>query len=98
MPKRDDRLRIVGGAVRAIREARGITTGRFARDVGVSPSHLSHIELDGYQPSWRLLQAIAQRLALPVDAITYNVDRLLYDARLVDEANEADHSPWDAVS
>ena len=99
-PKRDVRLRIVGGAVRAIREARGIPAGRFARDLGISPSHLSNIELRAYQPSWRVLVGMASRLGVAVDAITYNVDNLARDAQLVDEANEAAAvmSPWDAVS
>jgi transcriptional regulator with XRE-family HTH domain len=87
--KRNDRLRIVGPAVRAIREAQKIRLGVFARDVGITPSFLSHIERDGYQPSDLILAAIADRLGLPVVAITVNLDRLEREQALVDEARAA---------
>lgn len=74
--QRHARLWLVGPAVRAIREARGITNEQFARDVGISHAHLSRIELAGRQPSMTVMVAIADRLALPVDAITVDLGQL----------------------
>jgi transcriptional regulator with XRE-family HTH domain len=55
--------------VRAIREALGITTGKFAADVGIATSYLSNIESGSRQPSDAVVAAIAHRLGVPVDAI-----------------------------
>jgi transcriptional regulator with XRE-family HTH domain len=74
--QRHARLWLIGAAVRAIREARGITNEQFARDVGISHAHLSRIELADRQPSMAVVVAIANRLALPVDAITVDLERL----------------------
>jgi transcriptional regulator with XRE-family HTH domain len=73
---RHPRLWLIGPAVRAIREARGITNEQFARDVGISHTHLSKIELTNRQPSAVIIVAIANRLALPVDAITVDLEQL----------------------
>lgn len=62
-----------GPAIRAIREALGIKHGRFAVDCRISPGYLTNIEKGVKQPSPAVTAAIAQRLGVPVDSITYTV-------------------------
>jgi len=60
-----------GPAIRAIREALGIKHGVFAVDCGISPGYLTNIEKGKKQPSPAVIAAIAERLGVTVDEITY---------------------------
>lgn len=80
------RLRILGEAVRAIREARGLLLVDLADSVGINKSYLSKIENQRAQPSPAVLMAIARELAVPVTAITCNLDKLADDMAAVDAA------------
>ena len=62
-----------GPAVRAIREALGIKHGVFAQDIGISAGYLTNIEKGAKQPSATVRVAIAKRLGVNVDDITYVV-------------------------
>lgn len=62
-----------GPAVRAIREALGIPHGVFAVDCDISPGYLTNIEKSKKQPSDPVVQMMAQRLGVDIDAITYTV-------------------------
>lgn len=62
-----------GPAIRAIREALGIKHGVFAVDCQISPGYLTHIEKGKKQPSPAVTAAIAKRLGVTVDEITYVV-------------------------
>ena len=62
-----------GPAVRAIREALGIKHGVFAIDCDISPGYLTNIEKGVKQPSPAVIAAIANRLGVTVDEITYVV-------------------------
>lgn len=62
-----------GPAVRALREALGIKHGVFAIDCLISPGYLTNIEKGAKQPSPTVTAAIAKRLGVSVDAITYVV-------------------------
>lgn len=62
-----------GPAIRAIREALGIKHGVFAVDCLISPGYLTNIEKGAKQPSPAVTRAIADRLGVTVDAITYVV-------------------------
>jgi transcriptional regulator with XRE-family HTH domain len=62
-----------GPAIRAIREALGIKHGVFAVDCQISPGYLTNIEKGKKQPSPAVTAAIAQRLGVTVDEITYVV-------------------------
>lgn len=64
-----------GPAVRAIREALGIKHGRFALDVGITPGYLSNVEKGRKQPSDAVAAAIAKRLGVTIDEITYGHER-----------------------
>lgn len=65
--------------MRAIRQARGISGQELARQVGISHAYLSLIELQDKQPSHPVLQRLAAALALPVGAITMNLERIPAD-------------------
>jgi transcriptional regulator with XRE-family HTH domain len=62
-----------GAAVKAIREALGIPQGILARDVVVSQGYLSNIEAGRKQPDPAVARRIADRLGVPLDAVTYPV-------------------------
>ena len=62
-----------GPAVRAIREALGIKHGVFAVDCLISPGYLTNIEKGKKQPSPAVTAAMAARLGVTVDDITYVV-------------------------
>jgi len=62
-----------GPAIRAIREALGIKQSILARDIVVSAGYLANIESGKRQPSEALITAIADRLGVTKDAITYVV-------------------------
>lgn len=64
---------IHGPAVKAIREALGIKHGKFAIDCGISPGYLTNIEKGVKQPSESVTTAIAVRLGVTKDDITYVV-------------------------
>lgn len=63
-----------GAAVRAIREALGIKHGEFAIQCDITPGYLTNIEAGRKQPSPEVAVAIAKRLGVPLDAITYSVE------------------------
>lgn len=67
--------RVLGPAVRAIRESLGIPHGKFAIDVGISPGYLSNLESGRKQPSDAVIASLARRLGVAIDAITYPVDQ-----------------------
>lgn len=56
-----------------IREALGIKHGVFAVDCGISPGYLTHVEKGAKQPSSAVVKAIALRLGVTVDDITYTI-------------------------
>jgi transcriptional regulator with XRE-family HTH domain len=55
-----------GGAVRALREQRGLTIASLARQVGISAAAISQIESGAVQPSVMTLRKLAAALAVPV--------------------------------
>lgn len=60
-----------GPAIKAIREALGIKHGKFAVECDISPGYLTHIEKGAKQPSPAVTAAIAKRLGVSIDDITY---------------------------
>ena len=80
-------LRILGQAVKAIREARGYTVTEFAEACGTTRAYMANIETLRKQPSYQLVVAIAKALAVPVTAITVNLDTVASEMALVEEAN-----------
>lgn len=63
-----------GPAIRAIREALGVTQDTLAVSCDISPSYMSRVESGEKQPSEKLVSAICLRLGVKKDAITYPVD------------------------
>lgn len=62
---------INGPAVKVMRELLGIKHGKFAIDCDITPGYLSNIEAGRKQPTPAVQRAIADRLGVPLDAITY---------------------------
>lgn len=60
-----------GPAVRVIRDLTGIKHGAFALDVDITPGYLSNIEAGRKQPAPSVQKAIADRLGVALDVITY---------------------------
>lgn len=63
--------RTSGSAVRALREALGITQDVLAARCEISKPYLSQIENSLRQPSPQVARTLAVELAVPLDAITY---------------------------
>lgn len=59
-----------GAAIRAIREAVGVSISAFAPRCDVSQGYMSRVEL-GKQPSPQVLRNIADQLGVPLDAVSY---------------------------
>lgn len=65
--------RVHGPAVRVIREALGIRHGVFAVACDITPGYLTNIEKGHKQPSSAVAKAMAQRLGVELDAISYTI-------------------------
>lgn len=66
-------MHLIGPAIRAHRERRGIGVRDLAATVGLSPSYLSRIETGkrlGRGIEWATVAAIAEALKVPVEAIS----------------------------
>lgn len=74
LPVMSKRL-IHGAAVRVMREQLGIKHGVFAIDCDITPGYLTNIEKGRKQPSPAVQAAIARRLGVSLDAITYVVEQ-----------------------
>ena len=66
--------RLNGAAVKALREALGISLRTMAKDIDRNPGFISRAErgLDHVSPTTQV--AIAKRLGVSLDAITYTVE------------------------
>jgi len=60
-----------GAAVRALREAIGISGRDFAARVSISSGYLSQVEAGAKRPSPVLARRIADTLGVPLDAVTH---------------------------
>lgn len=67
-PELDDPVQEIGGRLSALRVERGLRVSELARRVGVSASLISQLERGQSRPSVATLFALAQVLAVPVDA------------------------------
>lgn len=59
-----------GAAIRELRKAYGIPHGVLAVDCNISPGYLTNIEKGTRNPSPAVTRAIANRIGVPLDAIT----------------------------
>jgi DNA-binding XRE family transcriptional regulator len=66
-----------GPAIQAIREKAGVSKAVLARALGVSKTHMGHVESGKRHASEALRRAIAAELRVPVTAIeTYTPDEV----------------------
>jgi transcriptional regulator with XRE-family HTH domain len=70
-PNRKTERRVLGRAVKRLREAYGIPQGTFALDCDITPGYLANIEAGRKQPSPAVLRKIVDRLGVEIDDVTY---------------------------
>lgn len=61
----------LGNAIRAARIKKGLSQETLAELVGITPTHLKHIESEHRKPSIEVLVEIAQILQMSVDNIIF---------------------------
>ena len=61
----------LGNAIRAARDAAGLSQEELAGKVGISPVHLKHIEGGSRKPSVDVLFRIMEQLHLSVDSLVF---------------------------
>ncbi len=92
------RSQLTGTRIRARRNMRGMRQADLARSVGVSPSFLNLIEHNRRKVSPALLEAIAEALAIPADALTEEADsRLTEGVRAAALRTAADLAEMDRI-
>lgn len=62
----------IGQRIRKIRKARRLTQEQLAEQIGVSVTHMSHIETANTKLSLPVLAAIASALDVQIDALVYD--------------------------
>ena len=67
-----DRIDILRGNMKSARKKMGFTQERLAEVLGISPTHLKHIESGHRKPSLELLFLIAEVLDLSLDEIIFS--------------------------
>lgn len=72
----------VGPRIRSLREARALTVGAFAKDVGVSSGLISQVERGLTDPSLETLRRVAQALDVPIFSL-FQDDELETAVRVV---------------
>lgn len=60
-----------GAAIRAIREATGVSVSAFAPRVDCTQGYMSNVELGHKVPTVEFLARVARELGVPLDAISY---------------------------
>jgi transcriptional regulator with XRE-family HTH domain len=55
----------IGGAIKRLRRAAGLTQRELARRLEVDATYLSHLEADRREPSLQLLRKLASQLNVP---------------------------------
>jgi len=61
----------IGKAIKKARTAKGIEQGKLAKLCNVSQTHLSLIENDKKEPSFKLVRAIEKNLDVPLSVLMY---------------------------
>lgn len=65
----------LGAALRALREARGLTQEQLAHEAGVTMGTLSKIETAAAAPAWATVRQIAQALGVSLVEFAEAVER-----------------------
>lgn len=81
----------MGGQFRAARERRGWSSERLALEAGISPGTVSRIENDRANPTWSMMQKIAEAMELVAEVrLTQNSDDILAMSARVRQQSPAD--------
>jgi transcriptional regulator with XRE-family HTH domain len=65
----------LGHAIRALREAKGLSIEALAAEADMHPTYLSGIERGKNNPSWTKLCGLATALCIPVSAIVTGAEK-----------------------
>ena len=65
----------IGQRIRKIRKARGLSQEQLAEKVGISTTHMSHIETANTKLSLPVFVDIAEALEIQTDALLYDTPR-----------------------
>jgi transcriptional regulator with XRE-family HTH domain len=65
----------LGHAIRALREAKGLSIEALAAEADMHPTYLSGIERGRNNPSWTKLCGLATALDIPVSAIATGAEK-----------------------
>ena len=65
----------IGQRIRKIRKARGISQEQLAEKIGISTTHMSHIETANTKLSLPVFVGIAEALEVQTDALLYDEPR-----------------------
>lgn len=77
MPSTRTERRVLGGAVRRIREAHDWKLDPIAKKAGISVGYLSNIEAGRKTPTFPVMVAIANAIKVDLDDITYTTQVLV---------------------
>lgn len=81
----------MGGQFRAARERRGWSSERLALEAGISPGTVSRIENDRANPTWSMMQKIAEAMELVAEVrLTQSSDDILAMSARVRQQSPAD--------
>ena len=69
--KNDPLMKKTGGALRTLREEKGLTREQLCERVGISVRHLSAIELGEKNPSPSILLRLIRSMGAPSDRVVY---------------------------
>ena len=90
MPPTATHRRVLGGAVKRLRELSELTQDQLATRCGVNHAYLSNIERGKRQPSLALMRRIARELGVDLGDISYIVPgQLDLDEEEIEQMREA---------
>lgn len=86
---------MIGKLLARIRNDKGLTKTELAKTTGVNIGHLTHIEKEDRNPSYKSLKAICDGLDVPVQPLLYTFDRNLTDEQ--EEYSVINHINYDSI-
>jgi transcriptional regulator with XRE-family HTH domain len=87
----------IGQRIRKIRKARGISQEKLAGSVGISVSHMSHIETADTKLSLPVLVSLAESLEVRTDELLYDSTPMIRNDALKGILDVLQESPTDDI-
>ena len=86
---------MIGKLLARIRTDKGLTKTELSKLTGVNIGHLTHIEKEDRNPSFKTLKTICDGLDVPVQPLLYTLDRNLTDEQ--EEYSVINHINYDSI-